>query len=479
VSLAATVVAIGSADALGATAPTLARTVVVAPVKGSVFVRLPRSAMYVRLRARRVISVGSTVDTTHGAVDLSSAGAVAGKIQKGTFDGGAFVVTQDRTAMTNLTLAGGRRSVSCVAGRGDPLASPARLSRGVLRSLHGHAHGNFRTSGGSAAATIRGTEWTTTDTCSGTVIADQHGKVETAATGANFSLGTLTRGESTEYRCSQTGLPPVSSAYCVGILAVDTTETVAGRTVRYLSYITGLTTKSPDESNQLCITGPRRMPACTEYPLAPNNHAGYRESIVGCTPQEGPGDYVVSWRLGGVQLGMPIVYHAPAAEVLSGPCNAWLGQPTIGWLAGELPVNVKRVNRYSLPTAATVSSMYAYLGQAGATGQELVRGVVYADAAGAPGKLLGTTNEISVTQTSHPTWYFMPFAQRLALPSGDYWIGLITGGQPGVAAIAYNFVQGSRAYNSNDYTAGPSDPFGPISVDDAQMSVYLFYAVAN
>ena len=67
----------------------------------------------------------------------------------------------------------------------------------------------------------------------------------------------------------------------------------------------------------------------------------------------------------------------------------------------------------------------------------------------------------------------------LHVPSGDYWLGVISGPQPSVAAFAYDPVTGSRATNANPYAAGPTDPFGPIVTDNAQMSLYLVYDVAG
>ena len=40
-------------------------------------------------------------------------------------------------------------------------------------------------------------------------------------------------------------------------------------------------------------------------------------------------------------------------------------------------------------------------------------------------------------------------------------------------------VPASRAGNANAYAAGPTDPFGPIVTDNAQMSLYLVYDVAG
>jgi hypothetical protein len=227
------------------------------------------------------------------------------------------------------------------------------------------------------------------------------------------------------------------------------------------------------------VTGPTGNTTCTPYPLAPVDQFGFREAIVGCVPNEGAGDYEIGWRVRGVALGAPLTYHAPAPAASLSPCRAWLGQPRIGGSLARLPSDLKAVNRYSLPTSAAGRELLAYLAPGGAPGDQRLRGVVYADAGGAPGSLVAVTEEIDFASSSSAGWYELPFSSPLDLSSGDYWLGLISGAQPNVAAFAYNPVPGSRATNTNAYAAGPTDPFGPIVTDNAQMSLYLAYDVTG
>jgi hypothetical protein len=459
--------------------PRLGRTVIVAAVSGKVRLR-PRGAhSFVRLHGRRLIAFGATVDASHGHVRLVTARGPSGGKQSGVFDGGAFVVTQDRSGLVDLLLTGGRRAARACGGAAsrDPHAAAA-LSARVLRLLHGRAHGRFRTKGRYAAATVRGTQWTTMDRCDGTGIADHVGHVQSQTRGAPLQFD-LAPGQSIGYRCSLAGAPPVSTGYCLAVLAQDTTVVVAGHATRVVLYAAGLITKSPDDQTDLCVTDPTAKTTCTPYPLAPVDHAGFREAIVGCVPSAGAGDYEIGWRVRGVALGAPLSYQAPAPPASLSPCRSWLGNPQIGGSLAGLASDVKAVNRYTLPTAASGLGMQVYLAPHGVPGDQRVRGVVYADAGGVPGALLGVTGELDFTSSSTAGWYDLPFASSLALDSGDYWLGLISGPQPGVAAFAYDPVPGSRASNTNPYAAGPSDPFGPIVTDNAQMSLYLVYDVAG
>lgn len=459
---------------IGSFGPVLGRTVVVIPVAGRVMV-LPRGARrFVLLKVRRLIGVGSTVDTSRGIVRLQTASQVPGKIQHATLDGGAFMVTQDRSALTDLSLRGGRRNAVCRARVG----AAARLSPRVLRTLHAHGTGRFRTKGRYAAATVRGTDWTTADRCDGTMITDRAGHVATAS-----RVGTMKRvlqpGQSVEYRCSRSGAPPVSTLYCVNILSNDQTAVINGRAVRSVSYDAGVGTRSPDDHYDLCVRGPRRRISCTGYPFAPPDQSGNRLSAVACVPDQGAGDYTVSWRVRGVSLGAPLTYHASVRASIVSPCSTFLGQPFVGGILGSFFSDFKDVNRYSLPTAGSVRGISTYLTPTGVSGQQVLKGIVYADSGGAPGPLLGVSNELTFRSTDAPGWYFLAFPTHLNLAPGSYWIGVLSGLQSHVAGLRYDRVPGSLDYNANAYTSGPSDPFGPISVGTGRISLFAFYDVAK
>ncbi len=63
-----------------------------------------------------------------------------------------------------------------------------------------------------------------------------------------------------------------------------------------------------------------------------------------------------------------------------------------------------------------------------------------------------------------------------SLAPGNYWIGVLTGARAAASpASATTVVTGSRDYNSNTYTSGPSNPFGSFTTDSEQMSLYATY----
>ncbi|MHB8694133.1 MAG: hypothetical protein ACYDHH_23075 [Solirubrobacteraceae bacterium] len=476
--LATLVGALGTAGVWSAAAqtvhgPRLGRTIEVAPVSGHVFVRLPRSSHYIALLHPTVVPVGSGLDTTHGAVDLTSAGGPGIGLQKGVFNGGAFIVQQPRSGETNLILTGGTRPTVCLHARGAA-ASGANPPPRVLRTLHAHAHGRFTTRGRYAAATVRGTIWTTADTCAGTTISAQKDMVDTTANTFPESVHVpLSPGQSVTYRCARHARPPVTKLYCVVILASN--APLRGQT----AFSTFLATTNSARSAQLCIQPPRAAgPSCTRYPLSPPTDLGLRDLNVACPASQGPGLYRIGFRLDGVALGPPFDYRAPHIPLGHGPCHSLLGQLKQGTSAAVLGANLKLVNQYSLFSPAIAPYMGLALKPTGAPGAEQVQGIVYADSNGVPGALVAGTRPVTIGPTSPASVYQLFFSKALHLNPGKYWLGLLTGGDSSVAGILVFPVPHSAPLNANNFAAGPSNPFGPIKeVAGAQMTLFLEYAV--
>jgi hypothetical protein len=152
--------------------PVRGKTVNVTPVSGTVLVKKKHGG-FVPLSQAKQIPMGSTLDTTHGIVKLDSAVNALGRTQTGNFNGGQFRVTQSRkNPLTQLSMSGGGfGSCKTRVPRGG---SAARTHR---RRLFGNAHGRFRTRGRNSSATVRGTKWSMTDTCAGTLTTVQRGTV--------------------------------------------------------------------------------------------------------------------------------------------------------------------------------------------------------------------------------------------------------------------------------------------------------------
>jgi hypothetical protein len=145
---------------LGGGVPEFHRTVVVQVVSGTVLVKVPGSNAFVPVTGSQGVPLGSTVDTRHGKLALTSVPKAGGKPQTADFYDGEFKVTQPG-AITQLAL------VEPLAACGHKAGAAA--SKPKSRKLWGDGSGSFRTRGQYSAATVRGTKWLVQDTCAGTL----------------------------------------------------------------------------------------------------------------------------------------------------------------------------------------------------------------------------------------------------------------------------------------------------------------------
>jgi hypothetical protein len=146
------------------------KTVAVEVLSGEVSYRVPPATTYRELTGTATLPMGVLLETTDGTVGLTA--EADGQPQSGTFFGGKFTVNQNAAGMTELALAG---PLSCTA---KDRATAAQKGKKKKRSLWGKdSGGKFRTRGNGSVATVRGTEWRTTDTCAGTEIYVREGSV--------------------------------------------------------------------------------------------------------------------------------------------------------------------------------------------------------------------------------------------------------------------------------------------------------------
>jgi hypothetical protein len=154
-------------------APVLASTGDLAPVAGTVLIRLPGSSTFTALATAINVPLGSTIDATQGRVSLTVA-LPHGASQTGLFYGGEFVLTQNSSGRTFLTLTGGSFAACpappSVSQHGARAAAGKDKPKTVVRQLWGDAHGDYTTKGRYGSAAVSGTIWLTQDRCDGTYV---------------------------------------------------------------------------------------------------------------------------------------------------------------------------------------------------------------------------------------------------------------------------------------------------------------------
>jgi hypothetical protein len=162
-----------------------------------------------------------------------------------------------------------------------------------------------------------------------------------------------------------------------------------------------------------------------------------------------------------------------ATYTVTGPPQ--FGKASVGESSDRAGAERKRVNRYALPIAGSVSKLSVYLAPTATEGQQALRGVIYADASGAPHALLAVSEQLTFTSSNSAGWYDLAFSSPVKLAAGNYWIGFLTGATSHVIGFRYDNVENARDYNNDAFGSGPGDPFGSVTTDDEQMSLYATY----
>jgi hypothetical protein len=187
--------------------PVLGKAVNVKPVSGIVYIELPPGAtlasasafsplaldaaaalapltkgrVFVPLTEARQIPVGSTLDTTTGVVNITTATTASskGKLQSGNFEAGIFKLLQRRQqrGLTEMDIINNHSSRQVCATRGKARIAAHHLSSKVLGHLSANSHGHFTARGQFSAATVRGTIWGVFNRCDGTLTRVTHGVV--------------------------------------------------------------------------------------------------------------------------------------------------------------------------------------------------------------------------------------------------------------------------------------------------------------
>jgi hypothetical protein len=171
--------------------PVEGKTATVAPEKGHVLIKLPAGSHpkayglsaaatsgFVPLTAGATVPLGATLDTRRGQVRLSTARNHSGSTQTGHFSRGLFTFLQGRkNPLTTLSMTGGGLKGCSTKLPHGGAAKQARAARKAKRSLFSRVHGHFRSRGRNSEATVRGTKWSMTDTCAGTLTTVTRGAV--------------------------------------------------------------------------------------------------------------------------------------------------------------------------------------------------------------------------------------------------------------------------------------------------------------
>jgi hypothetical protein len=136
--------------------PVLNKSVAAEAESGTVLIKV--NGKFVPLKAG-VIANGSEIDVRKGRVGITTS-----TNEQADFYDGIFKISQSK-ALTTLTLS--EKLTGCPKAA---TSARAAAKKPKTRKLWGDGKGKFRTKGQYSAATVRGTKWLLTDTCTSTTV---------------------------------------------------------------------------------------------------------------------------------------------------------------------------------------------------------------------------------------------------------------------------------------------------------------------
>lgn len=163
-----------------------------------------------------------------------------------------------------------------------------------------------------------------------------------------------------------------------------------------------------------------------------------------------------------------------AADV--GGSTASFGITTVQSTTENLNYNYKIAGEVTAPGAGTIRSVYFYVdGQAAAAGSGSVAAAVYANAAGKPGALLGSSAAQTVVAGRPAGWLGFTLSSPVAVSANScYWLS-ISAGTKTVARVYRGTIAGSKVWGSNGTSVTPSTNFGTANVAAGPVSAYASY----
>jgi hypothetical protein len=156
---------------------------------------------------------------------------------------------------------------------------------------------------------------------------------------------------------------------------------------------------------------------------------------------------------------------------------AIFGINTVGTI-GTFNVGKWRAARFAKTEAGAVSKLTVRVAPGVTAGAKAkLKAVIYANTAGnEAGALLAEGSEVVYTQSEAEKWLDLPVPSLPALAAGEYWIGVLLGGEEGaVKLFTHEGSAGTDAFHNRTYTEGAPNPAGEQGQDQFQLSLYATY----
>ena len=186
---------------------------------------------------------------------------------------------------------------------------------------------------------------------------------------------------------------------------------------------------------------------------------------------------------GSNSAGSATAVSAATGVVQAGPQSAdgSFGRAVFNNMYG-LSADRKRASRFVAPASGSLVALSAYLdGLGGGAGSQQVRFVVFADAGGSPGPLLGQTGVHTIAQGAAGAWVRLGLANPVSVTGGSgYFIGNHSGLTQNVARFGSQAgVAGATRENGDAFADGASSQFGVFETYNFEVAVQAHYTAST
>jgi glucose/arabinose dehydrogenase len=264
------------------------------------------------------------------------------------------------------------------------------------------------------------------------------------------------------------------------LTATDAVGATATTSVRLDPQTVNLTIASNPTGAQVGLNS-----AAGAAPLTKQVVIGSSNSISAPSPQTiGGSSYAFSsWSDGGAQTHNVVApaSNATYTATFTVQTTGTFGDTNIYTSVDSQGLNLKEAASYSA-VAGNVTKLTGYISGLGfATGSQKVKTVIYANNGGAPGALLGASNEVTVAAGRAWGWVDFTFSTPVSVSAGTIWLGYIGSGTGDLTQMRYLNQAGAVRWNTDagGYADGPSNPFGTGTSSNKHYSLYATYTVSG
>lgn len=147
-----------------------------------------------------------------------------------------------------------------------------------------------------------------------------------------------------------------------------------------------------------------------------------------------------------------------------------VGKATVGATRSGITADRKRGSKYLFPNG-TISKSYVHLQSEASSGSQVFKQLIYAeDAAGEPGALIATSDEVTITCPEDPVWQEFTWTDPPEMAANYYWVMLWSGATSQLCKYASSALNGALRFGAETYDSAASDPSPAMSTDAIEIS---------